>query len=177
MTVLSPPDFLVVESEYQRVVVESPQLDGVLVIEDTEPLVVVEQSADQFVLVFEPDDTNIIQVDLESSFILMDIEAPPAVLEQSTNEDVILITSSGLPGPPGRDGVDGQDGVAAPFEYQMSAPATTATVVHDLGRDPVAVQVFDGGVLCNEYGFYITVPHTEVQLGFDVPVTALIRLL
>ena len=63
------------------------------------------------------------------------------------------------------------------FEYQMSTPATTVTIDHGLGRDPVAVQVFHEGVLCDEYGVTFTVPDEQIQIGFDISIAALIRLL
>lgn len=62
-------------------------------------------------------------------------------------------------------------------EYQMPTPASTVTIDHGLGRDPVAIQVFHEGVLCNEYGVYYTVPDEQVQIGFDTSIAALIRLL
>jgi len=66
---------------------------------------------------------------------------------------------------------------AAPFEYQMPVAQTTAIIDHTLGRDPVAVQVFDDGVLCSEYSVVFTVPGQQVRLGFDVSVAAFVRLL
>lgn len=64
-----------------------------------------------------------------------------------------------------------------PFEYQMPVAQTTATIDHELGRDPVAVQVFDDGVLCSDYSVVFTIPGQQVRLGFDVSVAAFIRLI
>lgn len=93
------------------------------------------------------------------------------VVEVITTSEVTVVEVV-VPGPQGVPGAG-----ADPFAYQMPAPATTATITHNLGRDPVAVQVIDGGRLCSEYGFFITVPGAEVQIGFDVSIAALIRLL
>lgn len=74
-----------------------------------------------------------------------------------------------LPSPPGADEFD-------IFEYQMPMPSTTATIDHDLGRDPVSVQVFVDGEICQGYGVYFTIPGEQVQIGFDIAAAALIRL-
>lgn len=69
-------------------------------------------------------------------------------------------------------------GGAEAFTYQMPTSQTTALVTHTLGRDPVAVQVFDEfGVLCDGYGVTFTDPAHQVRLSFDVALKALIRLL
>ena len=64
------------------------------------------------------------------------------------------------------------------FTYTMPAAQTTATIDHDLGRDPVAVQVTDSdGIVYSEYEVVNTVPQAQVRIGFDVAIQATIRLL
>lgn len=64
------------------------------------------------------------------------------------------------------------------FEYLMPVPQTTALIDHNLGYDPVAIQVLDtgSGEHFAEWSAVFTVPGQQIRLGFDVAVAALIRL-
>ena len=74
--------------------------------------------------------------------------------------------------------IGGGGGSVTPYVYVMPTAQTSATINHTLGRDPIAVQVFDEtGVLCEGYSVAFTVPTTQVQVGFDISMAATIRLL
>ena len=94
---------------------------------------------------------------------------PPDVAVSTAIRNVGVVVHTGLPGPAGT-GVD-------IWEYQMLTPATTATIDHDLGRNPVAVQVVIDGEEVSEFGVYFTIENEQVQISFDIPAAALIRLL
>ena len=65
-----------------------------------------------------------------------------------------------------------------PFVYVMPAAQTTATVDHDLGRDPVSIQVLDDfGNVYEEFSITYTVPKEQVRIGFDIPIKATIRMM
>lgn len=115
---------------------------------------------------------------------------PPEVIEITSGGVVTIVEVTGSPGTsvevgttetsPTVEAVTTTAGItitATPFEYQMPVAQTTAVIDHNLGRDPVAVQVFDDGVLCSEYSVVFTIPGQQVRLGFDVSVAAFIRLL
>lgn len=97
-----------------------------------------------------------------------------AEVEAPGEATVIEVQVPGAPGPPGAPGASGTSSV---FEYLMPIPATTVTIDHNLGRDPVAVQVFLEGMVAEEYAVFFTVPGEQVQLSFDLAVAAFIRLL
>jgi hypothetical protein len=101
------------------------------------------------------------------------------ILEPPLPDISVTVSEVGLVGPRGPRGFPGPggSGVLSVFEYQMPHAQTTAIIDHTLGRDPVAVQVFDGDQLCDEYGVVFTRPGEQVTVGFDVSVAAFIRLL
>lgn len=85
----------------------------------------------------------------------------------------IVGANMGPPGPPGLPGAG-----ATVFEYTMpAAQASTGAITHGLGRDPIAVQVFDeSGVLCDGYSLSFPNPGVTVLIGFDISIQAHIRL-
>lgn len=147
--------------------------------------VILEDSSPEIVVVLEPPLPEI-EITLESSTIpeitvvvepsLPEIEV---ILEPPLPDVAVTLSEVGLVGPRGPRGFSGEggDGSVSVFEYQMSHAQTTATIDHDLGRDPVAVQVFDGTQICDEYSVVFTRPGEQVLIGFDVSVAAFIRLL
>ena len=65
-----------------------------------------------------------------------------------------------------------------PFVYVMPVAQTTALIDHDLGRDPVVVQVLDDfGAVYDEFSITYTVPKEQVRVGFDIPLKATIRMM
>lgn len=116
-----------------------------------------------------------------ADFLLVDPPKDPArvVLAGQLDQDLLILTPGGPPGPPGAQGQQGPagtPGVGSPFEYPMPIAQTTAVIDHDLGRDPVAVQVVVDGVQASEFEVVFTVPSEQIRVGFDIPVAALIRL-
>jgi len=64
------------------------------------------------------------------------------------------------------------------FVYVMPVAQTTATIDHDLGRDPIVVQVLDeSGEVCDEFSVVYTIPNQQLRVGFDIPVKATIRVM
>lgn len=84
-------------------------------------------------------------------------------------------TTPVVAGPPGAGG--GGSGTTKVFEYLMPVAQTTALITHDLGHDPVGVQVVVDGTARDEYSVSFPVPGETVLIGFDVSVQALIRLI
>ena len=65
-----------------------------------------------------------------------------------------------------------------PFVYVMPTAQTTATVDHDLNRDPISIQVLDEfGEVYSEFSITYTVPKSQVRVGFDLAIKATIRML
>lgn len=97
------------------------------------------------------------------------VPQPSEIAMEPAATDVLVLPVVGPEGPAGAS-------VLEIFEYQMPVAQTTAYVDHDLGRNPVAVQVFVDGVEASEYEVVFTVPAQQVRVAFDVAVAALIRL-
>jgi len=97
------------------------------------------------------------------------------VVGEPGRDTVTVVTEpSGAAAPP-TSGDGGDD--AGVFEYTAPVPATVHVVTHDLGRDPVSIQVWDDdGLLCDGYSVVFTVPGQQVRIGFDVSIKATIRL-
>ena len=91
----------------------------------------------------------------------------------------IIVNVKGDKGDPGEKGEQGERGVTGgiAFDYLMPIPGTTAVIEHDLGRDPVAVQVIVDGTVRDEYSVSFPLAGQTVMVGFDVVVQALIRLI
>lgn len=105
---------------------------------------------------------------LPSGVALSVPDVAPAVLNEPASS-VLVVPAVG---PPGKDGAD-----AGRFEYQMAVAQTTVLVDHQLGYDPVAVQVLVDGQVCSEYSVVYTIPREQVRVAFDISVQALIRLM
>lgn len=99
--------------------------------------------------------------------VIEDVEEETAFLDEALH-DVVVVESGGGPGPPGPG--------SRVIEYQMSIPATVVDLDHDLGRDPMSIQVFVDGLMHDEFGVFFTIPTTRVRLTFDVAVAAFIRI-
>lgn len=94
----------------------------------------------------------------------------------------VAVDLGGLPVTEVTPVVAGPEGETGPtggtvFEYVMPVPGTTALIEHDLGRDPVAVQMLVDGSEVDEYGVTFPVPGHTVLVGWDTPALAVIRLL
>lgn len=64
------------------------------------------------------------------------------------------------------------------YEHIQETVQATWTIHHGMGRDPVAVQVFDAsGDVRDEYSIVITEPNQTVTLGYDVPISGKARLI
>ena len=115
--------------------------------------------------------TTDVAVDVLPSPLKIEIPAFPEVESSPPRaQESVIVPIAGPPGPPGQ-------GVFDAFEYQMPTAQTTAIIDHDLERDPVAIQVFDGPIVCSEYSVTFTIPGEQVLIGFDVSIAAFIRLL
>lgn len=72
------------------------------------------------------------------------------------------------------------DGIVSlvPFEYVSPTAQTTHTVFHNLGHDPVAVQVIDrdSGLLVDGFSYVVLDTNTRVRIAFDISLSVTIRL-
>lgn len=92
--------------------------------------------------------------------------------------EAVEATTPVVAGPPGPGGTGGTgSGQTRVFEYLMPVAQTTALITHDLGHDPVGVQVVVDGTARDEYSVSFPIPGETVLIGFDVTVQALIRLI
>lgn len=106
-------------------------------------------------------------------------QPPPKLFPPYEPIIVNIKGDQGLPGKPGEPGAKGEKGETGGtvFEYLMPVAQTTALVEHNLGRDPVAIQVIVDGTVREEYSVSFPLPGATVLVGFDVSVQALIRLI
>lgn len=77
-------------------------------------------------------------------------------------------------------GVDpGDPGTRDLFQYDAPAAQTTHTVTHNLGYDPVAVQVLDlddSNILVDGYAYAVISPGVSCRVSFDVSLRVRVRL-
>lgn len=91
---------------------------------------------------------------------------------KNPGQDSILVVTDRVP-----TVGSGGGGTTHVYEYTMPVAQTTAIIDHNLGRDPVAVQVLLDGQECDEYSVTFPIPGQRVLVGFDVSVAATIRLI
>lgn len=144
--------------------------ESLLIIDDASSMVLLDDAS--LTIAEEMSDSLILaelelsqRVDVPGSADLLVLEETSSYVQTDEGDELLVIVSGHQCA-----------GQSAIYEYTMPAPATTVTVRHGLGRDPVAVQVLVEGELVDEYGVFFTVPHEEVQISFDLSVVALVRL-
>jgi hypothetical protein len=83
-------------------------------------------------------------------FLLIDEPTVPTVISQETQEELLVITTAGLPGDPGPQGPQGapgppgQDGAGAYYaSFNFALPSTVWTIVHNKDTFALTVETFD----------------------------------
>ena len=73
-------------------------------------------------------------------------------------------------------GAVGGNSGTAPYEYTQSVAQATWTVNHNLGYDPVVIQVFDsGGHPVEGFGYTFTMAGSQFTVEHDVAVAGKVR--
>lgn len=87
-------------------------------------------------------------------------------------EQVVRVVPSGPPGPPG------PAGVGATYDAVTPTAQAAHVITHNLGRDPVAVQVFDvaSGLLVDDYSYVVITPNVSCRIGMDIALQLRVRL-
>lgn len=112
--------------------------------------------------------STIDDVSLANVVVVRDTEEQVSVV---TDERLVLV-DAGTQGPPGADGKDGSSYVA--FSVNISAPAVSHLIRHDLGRYPAVVVVDSAGDVLEPYVKYPSI--NEVLLEATMPFSGTVSL-
>lgn len=128
----------------------------------SDPAVIVEQLSPVFVSVAQPQ-TGAVLVEDGASVISVAAAAAIAVsLAPAPMTPVVLSGGVGPAGPPGPGGVSATT-------FHQNTPATRWVIVHDLGRAPLGLDVFDGAGVLRELAAVVNEDSNTTSVTFLTP--------